>query len=273
MNTLQSSLRGALVWIVPVVLLALLLLWQTDFGRAFSRTPPPEAAAAPQPMSLLLLPVYEPSATLEASRDAVDRTLFNPTRRPAPAAIVEAAKPRIQRGQFALSGTLVVDGKATAFLREVAGGKSRRVTQGESVNGMVVSEIRADRVRLSMGDESEELVLKIASGPKTTIQPAVANAPISASAPGAAAAGAAPATPGAIPQARDVSEILAERRRAARAAELAAQGLPPGSAIPATGQAATATGSSVPTPPTVTPNANDPNWGAMYQRYQQPRGR
>ena len=63
----------------------------------------------------------------------------------------------MQRGQFALSGTLMVDGKATAFLREVNGGKSRRVAQGETVNGMVVTEIKPDRVRLTLGDETEEL--------------------------------------------------------------------------------------------------------------------
>ena len=80
-----------------------------------------------------------------------------------------------------------------------------------------------------MGDESEELVLKVADGPKTTIQPVVPTAPVTASAD----AGRAPCRRrGAVPQARDVAEVLAERRRAARAAELAAQGLPPGTPIP-----------------------------------------
>ena len=40
------------------------------------------------------------------------------------------APTRLQRGQFALTGTMIVDGKSTAFLREVAGGKSRRVQAG-----------------------------------------------------------------------------------------------------------------------------------------------
>ena len=266
MNSLQTSMRGALVWIVPFALLALLLLWQTDWGRAFGRAPPAETAIAPQPLSLSLLPEYQPSAPPDSTRDAVERTLFNPTRRPAPTAVADAAKPKLQRGQFTLSGTLVVDGKATAFLREVNGGKSRRVAQGETVNGMVITDIRPDRVRLTVGDESEDLILKVAAGPKTTIQPA---------APGPVAASAAPAPMPPAPataQARDVSEILAERRRVARAQELAAQGLPPGSPLPQVLPSAPVTG-NVPPPPAGNLNSGDPGWQAVYQRMQQPRGR
>jgi hypothetical protein len=268
MNTMQMQMRGWLVWAVPFALLLLIILWQVDWGRAFHREPPAESGLAPQPIMLSVLPEYRPLAPGEALKDAVERTLFNPTRRPAPTALAEAAKPRMQRGQFALAGTLVVDGKATAFLRETQGGKSRRVAQGESVNGMTVVEIKPDRVKLVLGDESEELPLKIASGPRTTIQPVVA-------APGAGGpitATAQQATPNpAIPGARDVAEVLAERRRAARAQEMAAQGLPPGAPIPIqNGQPAPVTGNTMPPVPTAGPS-NDPQWQGVYQRYQQPR--
>ena len=73
-----------------------------------------------------------------------------------------------------LTGTLIIDGKATAFLRENAGGKSRRVAQGEQINGMLVAEVKPDRVKLTLGDEAEDLVLKVAIGPKTTTQPVAA---------------------------------------------------------------------------------------------------
>ncbi len=176
----------------------------------------------------------------------------------------------MQRGQFALAGTLVVDGKATAFLRETQGGKSRRVAQGESVNGMTVVEIKPDRVKLVLGDESEELPLKIATGPRTTIQPVVA-------APGAGgpitATAQQQATPNpAIPGARDVAEVLAERRRAARAAGDGRAGPAAGRAHPHPERparardrqhhAAGADGS-----------AEQPIrlWQGVYQRYQQPR--
>ena len=268
MNTLRSSLRGTLVWIAPFALLAFLLLWQTDWGRAFARTPPADTPVAPQPLSVALLPEYQPAAAPGGGNDAVERTLFNPTRRPAPTAVAESAKPKLQRGQFALSGTLVVDGKATAYLKELNGGKSRRVMRGEIINGMLVSEITTDRVKLVVGDESEELVMKLAVGPKTTIQPVMPTSPNTPVTASAAPAGAGqPNAPGA----RDVSEILAERRRAARAAEVAAQGLPPGAPIGQPVVTGPVTAPNMPPVPTVDPNAGDPRWQSVYQRYQQPR--
>ncbi len=258
MSALQSSLRGWVVWLAPFALLMLVILWQTDWGRAIVHVPPAESGVEPQPLTVSVLPEYLPVAT-EAGRDAVERTLFNPTRRPAPTAIADTAKPKMQRGQFALSGTLIVEGKSVAVLREVAGGKSRRVAAGDTVNGMVVSEIKPDSLRLTLGDESEELALKLAVGPKTTIQPVVsgaANAPTSATA--------AASTP-----VRNVAEVLAERRRAARAAETAAAGLPPGAPIPPQANQAPRQ-SSVPPAPAVVPST-DPQWQGVYQRYQQPR--
>ena len=136
----------------------------------------------PQPVVVAVLPEYQPKATMATQRDLVDRALFNPTRRPAPVAPADAGKKRLQAGQFVLTGTLIIDGKATAFLRENAGGKSRRVAQGEQVNGMTVAEVKPDRVKLTMGDESEDLVLKVAAGPKFTTQP-VTTPPVAAGVP------------------------------------------------------------------------------------------
>lgn len=272
MNALQSSMRGWLIWFAPLVVLVLLIMWQTDWGRAFLREPPAEAGIVAKPLTVALLPEYQPLTAPDANRDAVERSLFNPTRRPAPAAVAEGAKPRLQRGQFALSGTLVVDGKATAFLRETAGGKSRRVAQGETVNGMIVSEISTDRVRLTIGEESEELTLKLAVGPKTTIQPQVPVAAAPAGRPVTASAAPAPAV-------RDVADVLAERRRAAREAEAAAAGRPPGSPIPGqpiAGQPVPGASNAPVAAPTMPPPptgslSTDPQWQQLYQRYQQPR--
>ncbi|MFO1322728.1 MAG: hypothetical protein U1F15_01550 [Burkholderiales bacterium] len=265
MNRLQSTFRGWLVWLVPFAVLALVILWQVDWGRAFLRSPPPDVSAAPKPVTLSILPDYQPAASPDVHRDAVERTLFNPTRRPAPSAVAEAAKPRMQRGQFTLAGTLQVDGKSVAFLREVNGGKSRRVAQGDSINGLMVSEVRTDRVRLTLGDESEELALKIAVGPRSTIQPVMAGGPVSASAAPAGPVAAGAAAP------RDVADVLAERRRAARAAEAAAQGATGGSANPvAANNPVTATNPNMAPPPSAAPST-DPQWQEVYRRYQQQR--
>jgi hypothetical protein len=202
--------------------------------------PVTDATVVPQPVVVAVLPEYKPTATLATQRDMVDRALFNPTRRPAPV-VAEAGKRRLQSGQFVLTGTLIIDGKATAFLRENAGGKSRRVAQGEQINGMLVAEVKPDRVKLTLGDEAEDLVLKVAIGPKTTTQPVAAPAP--GTTPAAGGGGAAPAGAAA--------DTLAERRRAQQAAEAAAAavagGRPPvlnappaGAFLPPAGGAASA---------------------------------
>jgi hypothetical protein len=213
---------------------------------------------------------------VESSRDTIDRTLFNPTRRPAPVALAEAPKPRMQRGQFALTGTMISDGKATAFLRDSNGGKARRVLQGETVNGMLVAEVKVDRVRFTLGDESEELNLKLAVGPKTTVQPVVAGAASGSAI--AAAMGLSPADAARLaPQVRDVADVLAERRRNAREAEMANSARPPGAplvppqapqAVPPGGATGATPGAAAATPAAA---STDPAWASVYQRYQQPR--
>jgi hypothetical protein len=237
MNGLNARVRSWLVWLLPFFALALVIGWEADWGRKWRHVPVTDVAVVPQPVAIAVLPEYRPTATLATQRDMVERSLFNPTRRPAPVALADAAKKRLQPGQFLLTGTLIVDGKATAFLKEGAGGKSRRVAQGEQINGMLVAEVKPDRVKLTLGEESEDLVLKVAIGPKTTTQPAVAPA----------AAAPATGTPPGQGGGATAANTLAERRRAQQAAEAAAAAgkpaplnapppgayLPPGGAAPA----------------------------------------
>ena len=133
---------------------------------------------------------------------------------------------------------MVIGGKNTAFLRETAGGKSRRVLQGDTVNGILVADVKPDRVRLALGDESEELVLRVVTNPRPTVQPA-APAPAAAPRPrGCARVAPAPAGTAAAQPAGTADTSLAERRRAARAAQAAVQSqtsTPDGNPIPIAG--------------------------------------
>jgi hypothetical protein len=253
MNDLTGQLRAVLWWLVPLVLIAVVIGWETGWGKGFTPHLPPPESVAPKPVVVSLLPDYTISGGAAAHTEMVQRTLFNPTRRPAPAA-ADAAAGRMQRGQFALTGTLVIDGKSTAYLKEVQGNKSRRVLAGDKVNGMLVAEVKPDRVRLTLGDESEELLLKVATNPRPTVQPAAA-APVVAGAVPAAATpgtppGAAPAPPAAAAVQADPTQTLAERRRAARAAALdqTQQQQPPAN------QAAS------PAAPAANPSGIDPRW-------------
>lgn len=230
MSALDPRLTRWLVWIAPFAVLALVVGWQTGWGTAWRRDLPPDVAVVPAPVNVTVLPEYRIEGGLASMSATVDRPLFNATRRPAPAAVAVGAKPSIQRGQFLLTGTIIVDNVAFAFLKEIGGtGRSRSVKKGDSINGMLVAAVEPDRVRFSVGDETEELELKVAKGPSKTTQPAES---AHAAAPGARPGGpAAPgAAPGAAPPVRSAAqgglsgpgsaqENLRANRRAARAAE------------------------------------------------------
>jgi hypothetical protein len=256
MNEVIVRLRAAAWWLVPLVALALVIGLETDWGRGLRKQPPAAEPIAAKPVVTALLPDFEIPGGAAARSDTVNRTLFNPTRRAAPALASEAAKPKIQRGQFALTGTMVLDGKSTAFLREINGGKARRVKQGEQINGMTVAEVKADRVKLTLGDEAEELTLKVALNPRPTAQPAVAAPPATPTPAAAAAAAAAQGRQQAGSQAP--AQSFAERREAARAAAAAAQQAP--AAAPAQQQRAAPAAAA-------TNAAPDAGWEAMAQRY------
>ena len=245
MSNLAARLHAALWWLLPLAALAAAIGWETDWGSALDKRPQPPEAIAPKAVVASLLPEYAIAGGMAASSEMVQRTLFNPTRRPAPVAAPDGGSAQLKRGQFALTGTMMVDGKSTAFLREVAGNSPRRVGAGETINGLLVAEVKPDRVRLTLGDESEELVLKVATNPRATAPPAaVAQAPTQPT-------GVAPtvATPPPPAVATDAAQTLAERRRAARAAAAVPPAAAPTPAAPAA--------------------AVDPRWEQMDQRYRE----
>jgi hypothetical protein len=236
MNKLAIPVQSALWWLLPLVALAVTFGWETDWGRSIEKRPESVEAVDPKPVVTALLPEYEIAGGMAARTETVERTLFNPTRRPAPSLGQEGGPSQMKRGQFALTGTMLIEGKNTAFLREIAGNKSRRVHAGETINGMRVAEVKSDRVTFALGEETEELVLKVATNPRPTPAPVIAAVPqpiqpvAAPPQPGqpvatnrAAAAGTAPAAP----------QSALERRRAARAAAAAAAAANGGTAQPA----------------------------------------
>jgi hypothetical protein len=245
-------------WIVPVLALGVSLGFELDWGRQVHYLPEPQAALEARPVTPTLLPEYKIEGGLPGHSETVSRTLFNPTRRPAPIAVAEAARSQIKTGQFILTGTSLAGERNIAFLKEVAGGKSRSVSQGEQINGMLVAEVKADRVRFTLGGDSEELVLKMAAGPKATVNPTP---------PAAAPQGATGAPPGQRPGAAAVQaeamQLMEQRRRAAQAATEAevVPTTPPAPArsalIPGMPPAAAGQG---------TPASGDPTWNDVFER-------
>jgi hypothetical protein len=217
---------------VPAAVLAALVGWEVDWGRQIERMPAAPQPVQPTPVTAAVLPEYQIDGGLAAHAETVDRTMFNATRRPAPVLAGDGGPHRLKPGQFQLMGTAVTGEKNIAFLKET-GGKSRAVRQGDEIEGMRVALVTPDRVKLTLGDESEELVLKVAPGPKTTLAAAPPPPGAPAGTPGAqgaaaarlprpqaAAAAAAAAAAGAGAQQQNARAA----RRAARAAAAAAGG-------------------------------------------------
>jgi hypothetical protein len=261
--------RELLWWLAPLP--ALFAFAAAVMGSAHGADAPVVAPAAPKPVVPELLPEYSVGGGPETRADTVNRTLFNPTRRPAPTPVQEAPKPQMQRGQFVLTGTTVVEGKATAFLRDVKTGKSRRVAQGDNVNGLTVAEVKPDHVKLTMGDESEDVTLKVIANPRATpnpTPPALVAGALPAMVPGAPQPGVVVDGPGVTQTPEQMAQQLLERRRAARAR----------------GEPATAVNSDVPPPaapgapqtrgnaPAAPAQGTSSTWADVFRQYQQRSG-
>lgn len=232
-----GRLRAWAVWLVPAVALALLIGWETDWGRQIVRVPAVPPAGAPKPVAAEVLPDYTIEGGLPAHAETVQRTLFNATRRPAPELAVDSGPRQIAHGKYQLMGTTVTGERNVAFLKDLGGGKTRVVRQGEEIDGMKVSLVTADRVTFTAGDDSEELFLKVAPGPKTTVAaaPPPPGAPAAAGAAASAATAARAANAARAAQAAGTAPVAAAgadakgTRRAARAAAAAgAAGQDPG---------------------------------------------
>ena len=167
---MNGNLRALLWWVAPALAFVALVGIETDWGGQLHRLPAAPQAIEPKPVVPALLPEYQVEGGVASLNETVDRTLFNPTRRPAPPATASAeGDKKVQSGQFVLTGTTLAGDRSIAFLKEVAGGKARTVRKGDKINGMLVADVLPDRVRFSRGDESEELMLKVSPGPKTTV--------------------------------------------------------------------------------------------------------
>lgn len=254
MNDASALMRTLLWWGIPFAIVVVALGYETDWGRGVAGEADKPPVASAQPVPVALLPEYRIEGGAQTRKETVERVLFNPTRRPAPPATqTTGGASQMQKGLYTLTGTTVVGSTATAFLREVKGGKSRSVRKGDTLDGILVADVAADHVRLRQGDDVEDLQLKIAAGPKATIQtvtPPVAAAnpppappPTAVAQPGVGGTGLPAARPGtataatpapaATPPVRpgaSVGELLAERRRAARAAAEAAAAAAAGAA-------------------------------------------
>ena len=98
MNNVNARFGAAFWWALPLAALVALLGWETDWGNAVESVPQPAAATAPEPVVASLLPDYAIAGGVAARTETVQRTLFNPTRRPAPQLAQDGGPGRLQGG-------------------------------------------------------------------------------------------------------------------------------------------------------------------------------
>ncbi|CAH1077594.1 hypothetical protein [Candidatus Nitrotoga sp. 1052] len=135
-----------------------------------------------------------------------------PSPPPVPVAI-EPPKPTMRKGQFILDGIIITKDKNIALLREVTTRKMVRVELGQEINGMQVEKLERDKITFKQGDEREEVILKIKTGPSQPGKSGSPRAPTQLAAPAAPM----PGTPVAAPD-ENVADprSVFERRRALR---------------------------------------------------------
>ncbi len=115
---MNGNLRALLWWVAPALAFVALVGIETDWGGQLHRLPAAPQAIEPKPVVPALLPEYQVEGGVASLNETVDRTLFNPTRRPAPPATagVEGEK-KVQSGQFVLTGTTLAGDRSIAFLQ------------------------------------------------------------------------------------------------------------------------------------------------------------
>ena len=188
---------------ILLLVMILLLIWTigTELGWGnLVNVPLPQpkpqkirAAVLPLQPEFILLPLDQSYSEILA------RPLFVSTRRPLPPKFVprqrsassaatrhlppspppipvpvEPPKPTMRKGQFILDGIIITKDKNIALLREVTTRKMVRVELGQEINGMQIEKLERDKITFKQGDEREELILRIKTGPS---QPGMSSSP------------------------------------------------------------------------------------------------
>jgi general secretion pathway protein N len=192
--------RYMITTVLGLLLVAALAIigWETDWGRAIGGSSGYASANKRASLDTKVLPQFAlaPLSPLGSGySETVERPLFIPTRRPAPAG--NTTQMAMKKGQFRLAGTTVSEQISVAYLFETGTNKTLRVNKGAAVNGITVESVSANRVVLKQGDETEELFLRTSNSPKPPPPPPVAAAP---GQPGGQAPGQAPGAPANVAQ-------------------------------------------------------------------------
>ncbi|MBU0592634.1 MAG: hypothetical protein KKH74_02745 [Gammaproteobacteria bacterium] len=164
---MSSSLGSEKIVTVLAVALSLLLAgtiayewqWGERFRQELTKLRKPDAKA----VFAALLPEFALLPREAAYNETLTRPIFIPSRRGSPTS--STGGQQMKKGQFVLSGVIIVPGQRLALLRDVTTGKSERVEQGNEIRGMQAERVDAGAIVLKQGNETEELVLMVQRAP------------------------------------------------------------------------------------------------------------
>ena len=191
---------------ILLLVMILLLIWTIGAELGWgNRVNVPLPQPKPQKIRPAVLPLQPEFALLSLNQsysEILARPLFVSTRRPLPPKFVprqrssssasarrsvspppsppplpvsvEPPKPTMHKGQFILDGIIITKDKNIALLREVTTRKMVRVELGQEINGMQIEKLERDKITFKQGDEREELILRIKTGPS---QPGMSSSP------------------------------------------------------------------------------------------------
>lgn len=154
---------AVIAWVAVCAGLALYIGERIGWGTRLRPAPPAAAVLKPDPVAPDLLAEYSLPDLEKNYLQILERPLFVPTRRPAPPPPPPPPppKPTMQKGQFQLMGVMILPETSFAWLKEVAGGKTRKVEKGKTLNGILLSDVQPERVTLSQYDDTEVVAMKV----------------------------------------------------------------------------------------------------------------
>ncbi len=155
------SLRVLLLVLVTGLVVALGI--QTDWGDALTGTLVKPHAVGSKHDAASVLPDFRLSSEANAYGQISERPLLNPSRRPAPTQLVQAApeppKPQVRRGLYQLLGITDLGTVKVAQVREVATNRVSSVREGDPLQEMQVTKVEPSQITLTFQGETDILQL------------------------------------------------------------------------------------------------------------------
>ena len=151
--------RPSLVLLLLCLLFASLLAAQMLLPSSGLPVGAPVTGAAATPVATNLRPGFS-MRPLDAFSEVIERPLFRPDRRPAPAVTETATASANSRQDYALLGVVIDDNIRMALLRPKGAKQMLRILEGQKVDGWTIETVRADRVVLRRGGVTEEVRLR-----------------------------------------------------------------------------------------------------------------